>query len=68
MLTTNYDYDYKTYNTGKPTYFDTPELLTECQVKYYDKGLGGSAGADAINGCAERYYSDHAFIWAVFDS
>ncbi|TNC41019.1 hypothetical protein [Mumia zhuanghuii] len=66
VLSSNYDYDYKTYGTGT-SQFANGTAFAQCEA-LYNQGLGGSAAADAINGCAERYYSDHAFVWSIVGS
>jgi len=70
LLTGTDDYDYKTYynDDSHPTYFKTSTDLTKCQTEFYDKGLSSSAGADAIAGCYERYYSDHEFVYAAYST
>lgn len=70
VLTANEDYDYKTYypNTTDPAkayYFESNEDFKNCDVEW-SAGRGGGTVAAGIKGCQVRYYSDHAFRWAVF--
>ena len=44
--------------------FGSQAAFNRCDAKY-DAGAANSAAARAIPGCATRYYSDHAFDWAV---
>ena len=69
VVSTNRDYDYKAYGTGETRFANASDFLT-CHYLYnggngYTGGQGSSSTADAIPGCAERYYSDHAFVWAT---
>jgi|GEM_PF-3951984 len=70
VLTSNEDYDYKTYypNTTDPAkanYFESGPDFTRCDGEW-NAGRGGGTVAAGIKGCQVRYYSDHAFRWAVF--
>lgn len=60
------DDDYKRYGPDDPTRFATRDDVVLCD-DLYKRGLGDSDRARAINGCFQRYYSDHAFQWAVVD-
>lgn len=76
IVTARDDSDYREPNPAGPARFRDPNLypddFMDCH-RLYDGdsqthqpgGEGGSPAADAIPGCAERYYSDHEFIWAV---
>lgn len=69
VVSTNRDYDYKAYGTGETRFPNGDDFLT-CHYLYnggngYTGGEGSSSTADAIPGCAERYYSDHVFVWAT---
>jgi len=70
VLTANEDYDYKTYypNTTDPAkayYFESSDDFKACSLEW-EAGHGSGTKAAAIKGCQVRYYSDHAFRWAVF--
>ncbi|HVK30253.1 MAG TPA: endonuclease/exonuclease/phosphatase family protein [Nocardioides sp.] len=76
ILTARDDSDYREPYPAGPTRFPDPALFPNAFLdchRLYDGdsqtgqpgGQGGSQAADNISGCAERYYSDHEFIWAV---
>lgn len=78
IVTARDDRDYRKPDpeNDDPNRFRDPILypgeFLECHRLYdgdsqtgHPGGQGGSAAADNISGCAERYYSDHEFLWAV---
>lgn len=74
IVRARWDIDYKVYREGEPSRFPTWSAYRQCLYLYeggtldgkvYPGGQGGSDEADGIAGCAERYYSDHPYLWAV---